>query len=52
VLINSNQKQEAVKPGSVPRNYQERDLNNITSQEAGFSLDEQLADIDRFLDNV
>lgn len=47
-LINANPKQEAAKPESVPENHQEQDSNN----EAILSLDEQLADIDRFLDDM
>jgi acyl carrier protein/NADP-dependent 3-hydroxy acid dehydrogenase YdfG len=49
VLINANPKQEAAKPATVPENHQEQDSDNI---EATLSLDEQLADIDRFLDDI
>jgi NAD(P)-dependent dehydrogenase (short-subunit alcohol dehydrogenase family)/SAM-dependent methyltransferase/acyl carrier protein len=49
VLINANPKQEAAKSEPVPENDQEQDSDNI---EAILSLDEQLADIDRFLDDI
>jgi NAD(P)-dependent dehydrogenase (short-subunit alcohol dehydrogenase family)/acyl carrier protein len=49
VLINTNPKQETEKSAAMPENYPEQDSNNI---EAILSLDEQLADIDRFLDDI
>lgn len=48
VLINANPKQEAAKAEPVPEKHHEQDLNN----ESILSLDEQLADIDRFLDDI
>ncbi|HEY8036308.1 MAG TPA: type I polyketide synthase [Methylobacter sp.] len=48
VLINTKPKQETAKPEPVPENDQEQGANN----EAILSLDEQLADIDRFLDDI
>jgi acyl transferase domain-containing protein/acyl carrier protein len=48
VLINANPKQEAAKSEPVPEKHHEQDLNN----ESILSLDEQLADIDRFLDDI
>ncbi|WP_292435676.1 type I polyketide synthase [Methylobacter sp.] len=50
VLINKSKKPEIVKAVATSQNYKEQDSNTITIQEAGFSLEEQLADIDRFLD--
>lgn len=43
VLINTNPKPETAKPATVPESHQE---------ETCLSLDEQLADIDRFLDDM
>lgn len=50
VLINTSKKLEIVKEVATSQNYKEQDSNTVTIQEAGFSLEEQLADIDRFLD--
>jgi acyl transferase domain-containing protein/acyl carrier protein/phospholipid N-methyltransferase len=50
VLINKNKKPEIVKEVAASRNDNEQDLSAASIQEASLSLDEQLADIDRFLD--
>ncbi len=49
LLSNAKPKQETAMPAAVQEDQQEQDSNN---SEAILSLDEQLADIDRFLDDI